>query len=478
MMMRLGSGNTPARRRWDVLAVVGLLGWLVFDLTARPVFGSVPWPQSVVDFRLLYDASQYVADTHEYPAHWPYPYPPPAAAIHAATAALPFGVSAALWLALSGLAAGASYFALARTLDLNRQPGLLVVLPLAHVVVAYYFQWDMRSVNCNLLVLAAVLFGCRALAGDRERSAGFWFAASVALKVFPVLVLPYLAWTGRRRALAWAAAFSVAFWLLLPLVAFGGGFADVFEGWAGELMRATDPVRKQLHPILISLGKAADHVAGGNPVVARATVSGVCALWIALGLFGAVVSRTKRPHDGASILAHVSLLVLGPVAVNPYLEPYHLVPLVVPAVLLLVVAADGARRVRVRVFAVIGFLFGLAILKASSPWPLRGLLVNAQALVLCGTAVWATRARVPEARPANEPTARAERPRFVALLWSVARRAAGLVTRLIRLPLATPRRVGASSARPVRPTRPRPHLARSASPPVSGSRTSSRRLRA
>ena len=45
-------------------------------------------------------------------------------------------------------------------------------------------------------------------------------------------------------------------------------------------------------------------------------------------------------------------------------------------------------------FSTIVFVLGLVILKSSSPWPLRGLLVNAQALVLCGAAVWAARARV------------------------------------------------------------------------------------
>ena len=424
--MRPGLWNDAARRRLDVIAVVGLLGWLAFDLTARTVFGSVPWPQSATDYRIIYDASRHVAETHHYPEQWPYPYPPPAAAVHAAPAALPFGVAATLWLALTGLAAALSDLALAGTLGLSRRPGLLVLLPLAHVVVAYYFQWDMRSVNCNLLVLAAVLFGCRALAAGRDRAAGFWFAAGVALKVFPVLVLPYLAWTGRWRALAWAAAFSVGFWVLLPLVAFGGGFADVYAGWLGELTRATDPARKLAHPILISLDLAAAHVAAGNAVAARAVVYGVCALWVAVGLFGAAVSRANRPHDGAGILAHVSLLVLGPVAVNPYLEPYHLVPLIVPAVLLLVVAADGAQRARVRVVAAAGFVLGLAILKASSPWPLRGLLVNAQALVLCGTAVWATWARTAEAPPVGEvgEGAHAEQSGALRLL----RRLAGRVT--------------------------------------------------
>ncbi len=116
---------------------------------------------------------------------------------------------------------------------MHRRPGLLLALPLAHVAVAYYFQWDMRSLNCNLVMLAALLFGCAALAAGRDRAAGFWFAASVALKMFPVLVLPYLAWTSRWRALAWAAGFSLVFWVGVPLAAFGGGSQTCAPaGWA------------------------------------------------------------------------------------------------------------------------------------------------------------------------------------------------------------------------------------------------------
>jgi hypothetical protein len=421
--MRLGS--EALRRRLDVIAVVGLLGWLIFDLTGRTLFGSVPWPQSVVDYHILYGASRHIGEAHQYPTEWPYPYPPPSAALQGASAALPFSVSAALWLALTGCAAAACYITLARTLQLHRRPGLLVVLPLAHVVVAYYFQWDMRSVNCNLIVLATVLFGSVALAAGRDTAAGFWFAASVALKVFPVLVLPYLAWRGRWRALLWAVAFSVVFWIALPLLTYGSGFADVYAGWLGELTRAAHPLRKQLHPILISLDKAAEVAAAGNALAARAVVYGVCALWVAVGLFGAIVSRLSHPRDGCATLAHVSLLVLGPVAVNPYLEPYHLVALAVPSALLLAVALDSVQRVRVRVIVMIGFVLGTAILKASSPWALRGLLVNAQALVLCGTAVWATWARVRAAVPATETETHspARNGRLTSLLqWLVLRR--------------------------------------------------------
>lgn len=384
-----------AGRRWDVVAIVILVVWLIFDLTARTFFGSVSWPDSVVDYHILYEASNHVVDTYEYPIDKPYPYPPPAVAIHAASAVFPFPVSAAFWLTLTGLAALTTYAVLARVLDLRRFAGLLFALPLAHLVVAYYFQWDMRSLNCNLIVLAAVVLGAAALNAQRNAATGFCFALAVAMKLLPVLLLPYLAWTRRWRAFGWMACFSLLFWVALPILAFGTtGFSEVYTGWGGELARATDPNVKHYHPIIISLDKAAFHATDQDTSAARVLMWSVCALWVGAGLIGAIASRMKRNHDGFAILAHVSLLIVGPAAVNPYLEPYHLVPLVVPSVLLLLAAADMRQRAWVRLGAVVGFTLGLLILKASSPWELRGLLVNAQALVLCGTASLVAWARV------------------------------------------------------------------------------------
>lgn len=381
-------GSERAARRFDRFAVIGLVGWLLFDLTARTVFGSTPWPQSVVDYRIIYDASRHVVATLTYPTDNPYPYPPPAVAIHAASAVFPFKVSVALWLALTGLAAAAVYFSLARAFGLLGRPGLLILLPLAHVVGAYYFQWDMRSVNCNLVVLAALVLGGTALARAKDGAAGFWFALAVALKLLPVLVLPYLAWTRRWRAFAWAAGFSLVFWAAVPVAAFGlDGTAKVYRGWGAELTRATDPQTKSHHPILISLDKATLHVCAGDAARAKAFSLAVCGAWVVVGLVGASSCWGSRERDARSILTHVSLLALGPVAVNPYLEVYHLVPLAVPALVLLVTATDSARPRWVRALAVTAFVLAVVILKVSSPWPMRGLLVNAQALVLCGAAV-------------------------------------------------------------------------------------------
>jgi hypothetical protein len=395
--------DTRAGRRLDAVAVAALAAWLAYDLTCRTVFSPVPWPDSVVDYRIMYDSSRAVWETHRYPPG--YPYPPPAVAAHAATSALPFPAAAGGWLALTGLAAAACYASLARTLRLAARPGALVVLPLAYAAGAYYAQWDMRSVNCNLVVLAAVLFGASALTRGRDVAAGFWFAAAVALKFLPVLLLPYLLWVRRGRAFGWGLAWSAVFWVGVPLAAFGpGGFGSVYAGWVGELTTAVDPGQIHHHPILISVGKAAAHVAGEGTAGARAVVLGVGAAWVVIGLVGAVACRRRNDtRSGAGVLTDVGLLVLGPAAVSPYLEAYHLVAACVPAAVVLAASTDPARRWWVR-----GLLFGVAaaaavLVTVRGPWPVRGLVVNAQALMLCAAAVWATWPRRQVAASVVEP---------------------------------------------------------------------------
>src|SRR4029077_20910557 len=129
----------------------------------------------------------------------------------------------------------------------------------------------------------------------------------VAFKLLPVLILPYLAWTRRWRALAFAASFSLVLWLGVPLIAFGqSGIRTVHAGWVGELTRTADLDYRRVHPILISLERAATHLTDGDANAARAIVLGVSGWWMLMGLAGAAASWGKQPRDGFAILAHAS----------------------------------------------------------------------------------------------------------------------------------------------------------------------------
>lgn len=363
-------------RTASTLAVVALVAWIAVDLFGRNLFGATAWADSLVDYRLLHEHSRLVVATHAYPAD--YPYPPPAVVLHFATAVLPFEASAVLWAGLCGVAAVGCWLALARLLRLDWDRGAYVLLPLAHLSCAYFFQWDLRCGNCNLVFLAALLLGVYFLDRDRPATAGFWFALAFSLKLFCVLVIPYLLWKGRRCAFVWTLAFVAAFWLVLPALAFGcGDFGEVYGAWLDRLTHAVGRSADHHHPILTSLPRAADFLAGDNgPLI----VNGVRGLWLALGLLGWRASARRPRDDAFGLLGDVALLTLAPIAVSPYLEPYHPVPFAIPALLLLRTAV-GRERWHLRLLATVTFVAALVVAKLPLHWELRGLLLNAKLLL-------------------------------------------------------------------------------------------------
>jgi hypothetical protein len=118
-----------------------------------------------------------------------------------------------------GLVNVASWYAAARLSDrLSATPGpkawWIVALP---SVIALPFIWDMYDLGQpNLMLLAIMLAGLALMASGREWTSGVMFAAAVALKAFPIAVLPYLLWRRRWRAAASMVVFSAVFLLLVP----------------------------------------------------------------------------------------------------------------------------------------------------------------------------------------------------------------------------------------------------------------------
>ncbi|HZT78890.1 MAG TPA: glycosyltransferase family 87 protein [Gemmataceae bacterium] len=390
------------RARWmaDRLALLALAAWVGADLLGKTVFGATPWPDSVVDYRLLYDYSRHVVAAKAYPPH--YPYPPSAVVLHYASALFSFPVSAGLWMAGTAAAALGCWWVLARMLGLDRRPGLLALLLLAHAASAYFFQWDLRSQNCNLVFLAALLFGLRALQRQRPAAAGWWLALSFSLKLFSVLVIPYLLWSGRRKELGWTLAFLAVFWVGLPAALFTPeGMCRAYADWFRQMEEASNQRLNDGHPILISLRGSAERAVGDRGA-AGLVENGVRGLWLAVmaGAWGASRRRADR-GDIFGLLTDVSVLTLAPIALSPYLEPYHPVPFAIPALLLLHAAADRRQTWRVRLLAAGLFAASVGVALVPHGWEVRGLVVNAKLLLAVGGGVAVAWLRRPSGQAAG-----------------------------------------------------------------------------
>lgn len=374
----------------NTLALCALVGWIGVDLLGKNVFGDRPWPDAVIDYRLIYDYSRHLLDTHRYPPV--FPHPPAAALIQGATTQFPYPVSAAIWVALTGIVAISGYAVLLRMLRRDGRPHGWSLALLAHAAAAYFMQWELRSLNCNLVFLFSLILAVASLRSGRSFWTGFWFAISISLKLYPILAMPYLLWTRERRAFAWALGWLAVLWVALPVAVFGRDTVVVYTDWIEQITRAIDPLTHAPHPILISLQSAATWISGGSAALAAAIVWSVRSAWL-LAIAGVFLSarRQTTPADSARLLADIALLTLAPIAVSPYLEPYHAVPFVMPAIVLIAIAADPARTYQSRLTAGILFAIALAIVPSLGPWAARGLIVNAKLFVAAVGAVAITR---------------------------------------------------------------------------------------
>jgi hypothetical protein len=386
-----------AGRLANGFAVLAVIGWTFYAALGKNVFGATPWPDTMVDYRLLYDYSRQIVSQRTYPDH--HAYPPSGIILHYATAQFPFPVSAALYLALTISAALGCWWVLFRMLRLERRPGGAVLILLALVASNYYFLWDLTSQNCNLLFLLSVLLGAKYLAEGRPMGAGFWLALSVSLKLFSVFLIPYLLWRGERRAFAWALVFAAFFWALLPLLVFGpSGTIEVYGNWLEQLKTVSTNQAETSHPILISLYNSAAWLSDRGWPGSGLLVNSFRVLWLSLGLAAMAASRTraKPPGDAFGILTDIGILLLAPIAVSPYLEPYHAVPFAIPSILLLDAASDSHQTTRLRWLALSLFAATLLLAAIPTPWGIRGVMVNFRLFAATAGAIAVAWIRLPE----------------------------------------------------------------------------------
>jgi hypothetical protein len=287
-------------------------------------------------------------------------------------------------MALSAASAVVCWWLLIKMLRLRETPGALVLIPVAYAFSSYFFGWDLSQQNSNVVFLAITIVGLYYLNESRPIPAALAIVLSVSLKLYSFLLIPYLLLTRRFRAFAWTMIFFAIFWLLLPAAVFGlSGSAGVYHGWFQQLRQSAGFPVNQPHPVLISLARSAYHLEPNNPFKAAAIVNAFRVAWLAL-LIVACTSAARRPKNSTSafaLLSDASLLILAPVALSPYLEPYHPVAAAITGLLLLVAAADPRQPRSLRIFAAACFFAALVIVIIPSPWEIRGLVVNLKLLI-------------------------------------------------------------------------------------------------
>jgi hypothetical protein len=153
----------------------------------------------------------------------------------------------------------------------------------------------------------------------------------------------------------------------MPLLVFGPeGIITAYSSWFVQIRNAAATVHEAEHPILISLAYTLSKRLGSETILVPSLSLAGTLLWLA-AVMGCVLARQSRRRrvTGWDLAVDGGVLALAPVVVSPYLEPYHVVPALHPALALIrkAIAQSQSRRRRCGAAAALGASWvGLAVL--------------------------------------------------------------------------------------------------------------------
>ncbi len=355
-----------------------LAGWIAIEYTSRFLRSGRYDLPSLGDFLINLTRSRIVLAHGQYDEHFYYPLP--FVLLQEGIAALPLPVAAWLWW---GLAVGSWMVALWLALDAlslsgHRWRGPLTVV--AVLSVAYFVQWDLRAGNFNGAILALVLLALRLGGRGRDPAAGAVLAAAIALKLYAAVLLPYLAWRGRWRWLAFSAAGCLVLFVIWPALRLGPtGAWSLTASWLGHLLDPGPPLslpdyykplERSLLLWLTEAGSPSERVAtlaqDGVVAVARA----LQVAWVGVVGWSLARNRAVCVESERSYLDAVMLMML-PLPFSPTFQVHHAVVLVLSALWMVRIAADPD-DVRARRLASVAVLATAALLvKWLDDWPGR-----------------------------------------------------------------------------------------------------------
>lgn len=226
--------TTTRRRRWLFAALAVLVVSSVYVVRIH---------RGMVDFEVYYRAGHRVWAGEplyqESDGHYMFKYLPASALIDAPLAALPLDVAKPIWFAIS---VGAMLWSFSLVQQIAAEPGVRRLWLVPALVLAKYFLRELRLGQINILVMAVLLFGVRALMRRTPRqdiAAGAAAGVAAALKPYSALMVPYLILTGRWRSLAAAlGVFAAA--MAAPSIFYGvAGNVHELQEWARTLARST-----------------------------------------------------------------------------------------------------------------------------------------------------------------------------------------------------------------------------------------------
>jgi hypothetical protein len=364
-------------------SMVLLLGFAFIETTNRLIDTRDFGEEGLGDFLINLIYTRSCLAELAYPTH--FYYPPPFVIFTEALGQLGVPAAGLLWFGAIIASAFLCWVLTLRLLDMGEHPWRYPLALLACVLASYYIQWDLRAANSNhlylLLLLGSLLWARR----DRPGWAGFLLAASVGLKLYSALLLPYLALRGRWRWLGATLAWLGLLFVVLPALRLGpsGAFA-LTQSWLERILQVGDPLvlpdyYKSLSRTLLVLLSSEGGAGRWNWVdwelgTVRTLSVVILAGWLGMVTLYFVQSRRLRAHDrlGRLALCDLAVLALAPLPLSPTFQAHHAVVVLVPTMLLVQVASDGAQTFRRRWLAAGLLAASFSAVHLVPSWPYRG----------------------------------------------------------------------------------------------------------
>jgi Glycosyltransferase family 87 len=382
------AGQKPAVA---ALAGCAIAFYLVYHLSRFQL--SMVWPLVPRgDASIIFDQARNVFEQATYSSNSIFPYPPAAVLVFNSLSVGGPAIFMGAWyfLMVAGLVVSVRA-SLAQESDDTRSAWLLIGL-VSILVADAPISWDLRNANSNLICLGLVMMGY-GLLGPLPVVAGTLVGLAFSLKLYTGLLLLYLFISGPRRAIGAAVMTVFILGIVLPLAIFGPeGALKLYSSWKEQLRIISDPflhaslAAKDAGPPLVTLQRAVVNVTGGEfgSEATRAWLLAFGLIWAATLSWYAWCCREafRVPVPSRAALADWVVLMLAPLPLSPWLEPYHAVPLLVGALLCVVVALDEAQVRSNQIVAVAVVATLLLFLVFKIPFAVRGFGLGAQFLVV------------------------------------------------------------------------------------------------
>ncbi|MDR3569593.1 MAG: glycosyltransferase family 87 protein [Syntrophobacteraceae bacterium] len=368
----------------DTIVLVALVVWSLFTLWRASSFPGRPFGG---DYGLNLEQTLQVIDLHTFPYGFVYPLPCILLRYFLFKAAGNYG--GVIWVFSIALAFAFSVrFLLAELYTGDGRVTYLYFL-LAFLPVAYYIQLDMTMLNCNLIVLSLVLLSMLCLKKEGWFLSGLFLSLGIALKLYPIVIVPYLLFRKKFRAAIFTLLWSAVFFVLIPVIALGSFcFIELTGKWLQAVSSIGAPdflVNLQAHKIsmhyaILSL------LAHGDPIhlSARGMYEAKrITFWLKLLVAGSgliyLVFDLRKPClkvESYHILFSTVLVLSASLLFSDLLQPHHGVVLLGCSMIMVNAALNGSLPKFVRCLLLGVVFLPFVALRIASPGVQKVLAMN------------------------------------------------------------------------------------------------------